>query len=204
MWAFSFSFFRFKWRWPDTPWPTVRPKQLTDNETEAEPKLTMKRHIMFFKTLTWQQITDLFTKVKKTKNIKTVWADTATKYRCHSGWIYTCANRKTEIGNQSTKCMRLLLASTITRGVLSTAVHLYEYFTCRAIMCKSLTHWELSWTHASMTNGKSRKRQCASWTTAFNNSKTVSTHTVLWKRIYLLPDFLIFCLFVTLHDNLIY
>lgn len=29
--------------------------------------------------------------------------------RCRSVWMYSCANRKTEIGNQSTKCMRLLL-----------------------------------------------------------------------------------------------
>lgn len=41
---------------------------------------------MFFETLTWRQITDLFYKSKKTKkNIKTVWADTVRKYR----WSWT-------------------------------------------------------------------------------------------------------------------
>lgn len=39
------------------------PRQLADNQTQAEPNLIMKRHIMFLETLTWRQITDLFKKV---------------------------------------------------------------------------------------------------------------------------------------------
>lgn len=41
-----------------------------------------KRHIMFFETLTWRQITDLCKKKerkKENKNTETVWADTVNK-----------------------------------------------------------------------------------------------------------------------------
>lgn len=117
----------------------------------SRTKLNHERHIMFFKTLTWQQITDLFTKVKNKKTYKKKKHKNSLSWQWGVQVVYcswtvpfslnfrVCKQKNgLEIKAQSVWSSRWL--SQWHKAQMSTAVHLYQTVMMKRLQFKTKPH----------------------------------------------------------------